>query len=299
MSIWPVHPHPHHDELLSSWLVRIAHANGLKVQTFCHLEFDKRYEVWNRDIDRLAPEWLLYTIQTKTGLSREQVLNTTLLTYQQKLYDKYRAAGQLSWITTLQIYHRKRRGHGLQFCPLCLAEDKEPYFRKSWRIALHTFCPKHMILMHDRCPVCGESIAFYRQELGKPKEHQFNPLSTCWQCQFDLSKSIMHKVDVWDELVFSNWQKMLLNLSVKDTQINQETGDHLKIMHHLMTVLFSSRLAPKLHAYLCVQTGQAFQKLEENKTHTSWESHNISERHHALGLCWWLISDYPNRLLNA
>ncbi|GHA70397.1 hypothetical protein GCM10009007_08920 [Formosimonas limnophila] len=299
MSLWPIHPQPYSDELLSSWLVRIAHANGLKVQTFCHLEFDQRFEVWNRDIDRLAPDWLLQRIQAKTGLSRKRILNTTLLAYQGKLYDRYRAAGQLPWITTLQIYHRKRRGHGLQFCPQCLAEDDEPYFRKSWRTALHTLCPKHMNLMHDHCPACDESIAFYRQELGKPKEHQFNPLSTCWQCQFDLSKADVQKVDVWDRQLFSDWRNVLRNFLDEPIPFDQEMRDQLKITHHFMKVLFSPRLAPKLHAYLCAQTGQTLQKIESSETRISWESYKVAERHHALGLCLWLMSDYPNRLLNA
>ena len=174
MSVWPIHPQPYPNELLSSWLVRIAHANGLKVQTFCHLEFDSHYEVWNRDIDRLAPDWLMRTIETKTGLSYKKILKTTLRSYQGKLYDKYNTAGQLPWLTTLKIYHRKRLGHGLQFCPLCLAEDEEPYFRKLWRVAAQTFCIKHMVLMHDCCPECGEGVVFYRQELGRLREFLFN-----------------------------------------------------------------------------------------------------------------------------
>ena len=299
MSLWPIHPQPYPDELLSSWLVRTAHANGLKVQTFCHLEFNQRYEVWNRDIDRLAPDWLLHTIQTKTGLSRKRILNTTLLAYQGKLYDNYRAAGQLPWITTLQIYHRKRRGHGLQFCPQCLAEDDEPYFRKSWRTTLHTFCPQHMILMHDRCPACGEGIAFHRQELGKSNGFQFDPLNICWQCQFDLSKADLQKVDVWDKQVFSDWRNVLLNLSDELIPIGREMRDQLKITHHFMTVLFSPRLAPKLHAYLCAQTGRNHQEIRKNKSRTTWESRNVIDRHYMLELCWWLIGDYPNRLLSA
>lgn len=47
------------DELLSWWRVRLAHGHGLKVQIFYNLIFGNRHQVWSRDIDRLAPDWLV------------------------------------------------------------------------------------------------------------------------------------------------------------------------------------------------------------------------------------------------
>jgi hypothetical protein len=103
--LWPVHPHPYPDELLSSWLVRIAHANGEKVQTFCHHEFGIKHQVWNRDIDRLAPEWLLAALSEKTATPMERVYQTTLRRYEGVLFDHYVPSGVEKWITPLRIYH--------------------------------------------------------------------------------------------------------------------------------------------------------------------------------------------------
>ena len=64
--LWPIHYKPLPDELLSSWLVRLAHGHGLKVQTFCNLIFGNSQQVWNRDIDRLAPTWLLDQLSYRT-----------------------------------------------------------------------------------------------------------------------------------------------------------------------------------------------------------------------------------------
>ncbi len=58
-SLLPVHLKPLPDELLSSWLVRIAHGHGMKLQTFCAVIFGREKSIWNRDIDKLAPEWLV------------------------------------------------------------------------------------------------------------------------------------------------------------------------------------------------------------------------------------------------
>jgi hypothetical protein len=124
--LWPIRYKPFPDELLSCWLVRLAHGHGLKVQTFCNLMFGNRRQVWNRDIDRLAPAWLVDELILRTGTSPELAWGTTLHAYEGILYSKFQMSGTLRWILALKVYHRTRKGYGLQFCPACLAEDQVP-----------------------------------------------------------------------------------------------------------------------------------------------------------------------------
>lgn len=77
VALWPIRYKPLPDELLSSWLVRLAHGHGLKVQTFCNLMFGNRRQVWNRDIDRLAPDWLVEALALHTGTPMELARRTT------------------------------------------------------------------------------------------------------------------------------------------------------------------------------------------------------------------------------
>ena len=125
--ILPAHPKPYPDELFTSWLVRLAHANGLKVQTFCHLLFPN-YEIWNRDIDRHTPDWLVNTLAEKTGCSTIRIKTTTLDSLQGRLFDKNNFSGQLTWINSLKANHRKRDNNAIVYCPLCLATDHQTYF---------------------------------------------------------------------------------------------------------------------------------------------------------------------------
>lgn len=37
--LWPAHPRPLKDELLSSWIVRVIQANGIKLQTLSRMLF--------------------------------------------------------------------------------------------------------------------------------------------------------------------------------------------------------------------------------------------------------------------
>lgn len=111
--ILPAHPKPYPDELLTSWLIRLAHANGLKVQTFYHLLFPD-YEIWNRDIDRHAPDWLIHALTEKTGCPIAQIHETTLDSLKGKLFEYNRISSQLAWISSLKANHRKRDNNAIE-----------------------------------------------------------------------------------------------------------------------------------------------------------------------------------------
>ncbi|MEN9659192.1 MAG: hypothetical protein RL571_2657 [Pseudomonadota bacterium] len=293
--LWPAHPHPYPDELLSSWLVRVAHANGLKVQTFCAQQFGNEHQIWNRDIDRLAPAWLLEIMSKKTGTTLKRAWETTLLSYEGKLYDKYHPSGQLRWILPLQIYHRTRNGFGLQCCPRCLTDGLEPYYRKSWRVALWTFCPKHQNMLLDRCPNCSSSIIFHRIELGRPKLITPHTLSICWNCGHDFCKTLenFQTQPITDTLV--DWTKTLKKIS--QNTITYSDCSQLAVLHQFCALIVSSRLAPKLHQYLLIHANRI--NLPTKQGRFAFEQRTIQERHSVIDLAWWLLGCWPSRLREA
>jgi hypothetical protein len=144
--LWPVHIKPKEDELLSSWLVRLAMAQGLKLHTFCSITWPLK-QIWNRDIDRSASAELLETLSKKTATPVERVRATTLAAYESALYEEHKSLGPAAWITPIGVYHRIHTKCGLQFCLLCLAEDEEPYYRRKWRLAFMVACEKHHVLL--------------------------------------------------------------------------------------------------------------------------------------------------------
>ena len=168
-SLWPIHYKPLPDELLSCWLVRLAHGHGMKVQTFCNILFGNRLQVWNRDIDRLAPPWLVDELSRRTGTPLSASYATTLRAYEGQLFTKSKDSGALAWIQTLKMYHRKREGFGLQFCGACLADRPMPYFRKAWRVAFNTICTKHIstkvtLIEYDRTGR-ADCMSFLRDDI--------------------------------------------------------------------------------------------------------------------------------------
>ena len=294
--LWPAHPHPYRGELLSSWLVRVAHANGLKVQTFCRLAFGNDRQVWNRDIDRLAPAWLVETMSVRTGTPLQRAWQTTLMIFQGKLFAHWKASGKLQWILSLKMYHRKRLGYGLQFCPRCLTEDAEPYFRLAWRVALCTFCPKHDCMLLDRCPQCGQGLAYHRIELGLPDSTSAAPLCRCWACGFDYRQSSVAPVEKWSARTFQSWTKALRLVDRGAPSSSRFDYDKLAALHQITKLLTGKGAKERLSRYATLRTRRA---RISSIAGASIESRELVERHYVIELAWWLIGRWPSRLQAA
>lgn len=191
-AIWPVHPHPLPDELLSSWMIRLAHANGFKVHNFCAEFFGRNRQIWNRDIDHCAPTWLTDALASRTGVSSERIAQTTLRSLESWVFEHFNEKAMTRWILPLGVFHRVRRGHGQQYCPLCLAQDKEPYLRRSWRLALSVICTQHKVFLNDRCHECGAPLAPHRADMierqGFPER---TSMSRCYRCRSKLTEFVV------------------------------------------------------------------------------------------------------------
>lgn len=52
-----------------------------------------------------------------------------------------------------------------KICPACIGE--ESYCRRIWDLALVTTCPTHRCLLIDKCPECGRSISWNRNNVSR------------------------------------------------------------------------------------------------------------------------------------
>jgi len=190
--VWPLHLKPRPDELLSSWLIRFAHAHQLKIESMCTLLFGRQSPVWNRDVDRLAPEWVLQGICQATGTHLQQAQRTTLVDLEGWLAETISPLGNSHWIVPLGIYHRARQHPGLMYCPACLSEEKSRYYRRLWRMAWATTCLTHQCLLVDTCPACGAPIVPHRSDMGA-RCYLPTPqtLITCHACQTLLTQQAL------------------------------------------------------------------------------------------------------------
>lgn len=303
--VLPVRLAPLPDEILSSWLVRLAMAHGLKLHTFCVHLFGSR-AIWNRDIDKLAGERVIQVLAARTRTSIDRVRETTLVAYRDTLFEKYKLYGAAAWILPIGVYHRKRTLFGLQYCPQCLAEDSEPYFRRRWRLAFVCICEKHQTSLRDCCPCCEAPVNFHRSELGDHRKIVADSLTLCHNCKYDLAKPLegqdSQSFPVTEmEADFTN--KLLQSLIDGFIRVSENVSvyshSYFAVLRQMMKIMRMHRGCIENLRQTITGTDASTIYLPSitNDGHTDVQELRVAERRSLLGLARHLLTDYPERFI--
>lgn len=296
-----MHPHRLEDELLSSLIVRTAHANRIKLQTFTTLGLGREAALWNRDIDRSASDALLNALRAQTGSSVEELRGGMLSTYEGTLFERHNANGNTNWILPLGIYHRTRKGFGMQFCPLCLFFDPVPYYRRAWRLAFVTMCDRHGTMLHDRCPACASPVVYFRNDLGRRSDYRIGDHVSCWKCGFDLRRAPAYGPSGPD-----GKSVMALRSLVAFHDLGwwfQGGADipyghlYFDALHHLLMFLPSAR-GRRLLEFVERETGWRA-AIGDQAGRTPFDLRPVGVRHELLVAALWLLDDWPDRFVRA
>lgn len=188
-NIWAHYIPPYQDELFTSWIFRLSQAHRVKSHSFAKYYFGKE-QLWNRDIDNSASDYLKKVIVENSPLSKQSVENLFLTSYETTLFEKKNLNGNTLGILPLGIFHRKRKNNSLLYCPGCIG--KNPYYKKTWRLSISYICTDCKILLKDCCESCGNGISFHRLEQGNKHKIQSQPLDTCSFCAVSLSSNLEH-----------------------------------------------------------------------------------------------------------
>lgn len=294
--VWPAHPKPLPDELLSSWIVRVAEANAIKLQTLSWMLFGNRLSPWNRDIDRNAPQWLIDALCEHTGSSYWEVFRMTLVTYGGRLYPHRQAVGQLRWILPIRSYGMRHRAFGQQFCPECLARDAVPYFRKQWRVACFTYCPEHHVDLWDACPGCGLPIVGFRGDFGRELTNA-RPMHVCYSCGYDFREAPRKSAFFPNEELHQLFDGMLLSLSAPDSQAGQFDLGYYAVLHQFCRVMGMRQNQGRLQRFIEEQLDLPHFSLQQGRISIEQRSHG--ERHRLMLCALWLMADLGCRLESA
>ena len=294
--LWLYHPKPLPDELLSSWLVRIAHGHGMKLLTFCRVALGTTQDLWFRDIDRQVPDWFVRALSEHTGAGVRQIRRASLLDYKGVLYRRYHWSGHQYWLLPLNMVDTSYHHPGMQFCPLCLAEDKEPYFRRRWRVAFYTMCTRHQCMVHDRCPSCGAPVAFHRREMGKFSQVDAGLITQCHACDFDLRESEAVAPVIYDESAGQTWLPALQMLEGDGVDARYNVG-FFAVLHQLCKLMLTHYSHVHLRQYVSEKIGAPEVALRPK--HESFEHYSLEERHVVIQLAMWLLADPEARIVEA
>ncbi|PWG65699.1 TniQ family protein [Spiribacter halobius] len=240
---WAFRLRPRPEELLSSYLCRVAFAHGSQPYRF-HRLYWPRMELWTRDIDRGVPLAVLAAACKTSGLSLPEVTDLTLAPEQAALVKNASIPGVTPFVLSLGIYHRARQHHGQQFCPDCLAEGSG--FIKRWRLAFVFGCERHRRVLLDACPHCGAPPAPHRNLIPR--------LEACERCHGLLSAP----AETAAQPSASAWalQRLLLSAAgVRASEARQDVDAYPQGSAATYRSLFSAVGDPRIHARLRASLG--------------------------------------------
>lgn len=176
---WPVHVPLLPDELFSTWLSRAALAQGCDPMVLTGVLWP-RWRAWTRDLDRGLSEDRLDVLVRKSGLSHARLEEATLRPVVRAIAPHFvESKSSWPWVMAQGSRNRRRFG-GLQYCPHCLAEDPQPYFRRRWRLAWHVGCEQHGCLLSDHCGHCRRPVEPHRSRARDEVQ------TLCADCRGDL-----------------------------------------------------------------------------------------------------------------
>lgn len=199
---WPVALEPEPDELLSSWLHRLALAQGLPPLAFGSA-LGLGGGAWSARLDLAPRAALLDQLARRTGLAAAAIAKLSFRDFGAR-------ALLLPMRTTVPPRHSGRwRATWLQACPSCLAEDQNPYFRRAWRLATTIFCPRHAMRLIDRCPACQQALVPFDQAALAPQHF-------CAHCGFDLRRAAAPRVHVLVRRTAQSFAEFGLGLTADD-----------------------------------------------------------------------------------
>lgn len=184
----PIRPKPKEDEILSSWLIRCAIANGSDPEGWGGGIWNE-YRIWTRDFDRSLPKTKAAPLCRAVGMTCSEIASMTLEPLILRITNTESLNPNTAWPWVIPTGIRNRsKFNGLNFCPECLKEAG-PYSKKQWRLSWNTACAKHRIILHLRCPQCHtvfspHLVNYLETDIGK-----------CQKCGFDLRQMDSEKAD--------------------------------------------------------------------------------------------------------
>jgi len=154
----PVAPRPFSDELLSSWVARVAARYGLEVPELVSYLIGRGNSLPAlRQINDITPDPELLKIW-----SRGCRIDPARLERLSSIFRHHNRSRE--WVSA------RIRG-GMSVCLACFDTDvaagRDAYIRADWKLVEWVVCPVHKEILRDRCPECGAHLrASFRLRTG-------------------------------------------------------------------------------------------------------------------------------------
>jgi hypothetical protein len=156
-TLWPYRPKREPDELISSWLWRIARGLGAPPKRFVLDAIGSRLT----DVDREISDTAIDRLAFLSGQSRGHLMGGTM-----RADIEVRPGSRREQVQRALLRHgdlvlnRHHGGRGravpiVQYCPVCLAAERTAYLRRGWRFSIEVACVEDGCFLLDACWKCG------------------------------------------------------------------------------------------------------------------------------------------------
>jgi hypothetical protein len=288
-SAWPYRPRPLPDELLTSYLLRLASGLDLRPPRFLSAVWGSSRSLLNQDLDNYAPPHIATRIAAGTCITLDEVEQMTLASYAGTLLLNHNHRGRNPWLLPTTIKSNDRQRRGLQYCPECLAEDAKPYFRRRWRLAFVTICTQHRILLRDGCPSCGEIIHLHR---APTFAHCFKcGESLCTGRRSDAPRALLFWQDELEQALDRGWAYL------GNSQLYSHL--HFSIVRQIATLLVNGRRAPSLRRVVAPAANCSRTGFDKPTRRQPIEYLTLKERYRLFRMVAHLTRDWPGTFVSA
>lgn len=203
---WPIRPRPENGELLSSWVNRLALANGMAPghlhETLAHVAGPTDRQWAHGTPSRGLAEYLsahtgddvdtilkMAAVPPASSVGRDDMHGVFAAAHPRVVLRQRAPVDPDAQVTAENAY--------MVYCPLCLADDEDPWFRRNWRSRLAVGCTRHQVRLLHACPGCGRQIHPHLSKVLQPQAY-------CAYCSADLRSaataplSAREKADIAD-----------------------------------------------------------------------------------------------------
>jgi hypothetical protein len=182
--LWPVRLKPEPDELLTSWLLRLACAYSTTLSRFVGAILPGS-SISYHDLDYGLEPALLNALARGTGIAPSGIRRHEILTPDADSVAPWPRADQ-AWVLPMPTSRVAVHQPGQPYCAVCLAEDTVPYLRRRWRRVYVTLCDVHQVELLDRCLTCNTPLNLRWAERSPLPARIAAPITLCCHCGGDL-----------------------------------------------------------------------------------------------------------------
>ena len=285
--MWLVRPITQKNESLSSMLLRLSVGNNLSPKDACSILFGTNNR---RDLDKLSP-FRTSIVADAAELTQQQASSLTSWQWNGKLVPDMKGRNNFDWFPTLPSRKNEPLPLAYPRCIPCLEEDELPYARITHRLGFVVCCPKHKVLLVQKCHACGQPLPF-------PNSQPF----FCESCDQDQRDAVTDAPNAFVET-----QNTLLDILEKgwvktDRYGIQYSFAFFRVLLCLCRLLTSKNWGKPLRQAVR-NAGGPQSNIEENVFWYRGDERIIRlsslERAKLLSSALWLLGDWPARFVDS